>query len=871
MPKQVYDQYRSELTQGEEKPWYDFSDLPVWSGTLPGTPQDAAHISTELAKDISPVVGPYRSGVRSTREYNKMMGLIDEGDYTGAIEPGLWSLLESADVGLSSLPLLGGVLAAPIDLARAVRPIFTSPAKKAVSEVTKEALPAQQWMKQLEGRGVNKDELEWTGLGDFLKGKKGNITKTEVDEFIEANQIQIREVIKGGRVEPNLDSKYAVPEIMEARRNSNGTNRDTELWLTNDEGTYNSIMDQFPEIRAKEARDEDWTGYLVEQVFGKEPPSTKYDNPEWQLPGGENYRELLLTRPNTRLEKAGRDLAEFEATHKHNWNMDTYAEQERLRQAIGDAKDEAGTFAGGHFPEDNILAWVRFNERIDPDGKKVLFIEEMQSDWAQKGRKQGFEKDETKEYLNSLSTVNRHIADNMLLKGRENPDILSSGEFEKDWQTLTRTQPELEHNIIHDIVDKSPNINSGIPRAPFMEDTNQWANLSLKRMIRWGTDNGFDSISWTTGKQQAARYDLSKQIDTLEVAYPDPGEFILMAKKDNLDVLSNIVVKEAELADHVGKEMAEKIIRKARTTTHSSKLIGIHKRIGDLQEKYRGSVIDNAGLEKDPKIRKKDIKEYLDLNFSIGQEAPKRMKFEGLDLEVGGEGMAGFYDDIVVNQAKKIGKKHGAKVEKTDLVRSGRGKYSEVPQERMAEWEQTLEQRGVETIYDDDAGDQGLVMFQRLDDIDGDWFSVEEMVRREGGMWNETGSGMLFDPHQINLAEQITEARRRNWDAQHVPDFDTNRDYGIVPMLADSNIPVYDIVRETGPDAGNIVTAGFKSLEEAQKELAKLAKVPLQKVWTMKLTDKLKKAAKEGLPYYAVMPPTLLAAGAQEERQSLLE
>tara|TARA_Y100001970_G_scaffold256083_1_gene333421 strand:+ start:824 stop:2734 length:1911 start_codon:yes stop_codon:yes gene_type:complete len=129
MPKQLYDQYQSELTQGEEKPWYDFSDLPVWSGTLPGTPEDASHITTELAKDMSPVVGPYRSGVRSTKEYNKMMGLLDEGDYTGAISPAIWSLLESADVGLSALPILGGVLSTPIDLARAftnltpVRPV----------------------------------------------------------------------------------------------------------------------------------------------------------------------------------------------------------------------------------------------------------------------------------------------------------------------------------------------------------------------------------------------------------------------------------------------------------------------------------------------------------------------------------------------------------------------------------------------------------------------------------------------------------------------------------------------------------------------------------------------------------------------------
>ena len=208
MPKQVYDQYQSELRQGKAKPWYDFSDLPVWGGTLPGTPEDAAYISTELAKDISPVIGPYRSGVRSTQEYNKMMSLLDEGDYTGAISPGIWSLLESADTSLSALPLVGGILAAPIDLARAVKPIFTSPAQKAVSEVGKDALPAQQWMKQLEGRGVKKDELEWTGLQDFLKGRKGNIPKTEVEDFIEANKIDVREVVKAGSSDLSIRASF---------------------------------------------------------------------------------------------------------------------------------------------------------------------------------------------------------------------------------------------------------------------------------------------------------------------------------------------------------------------------------------------------------------------------------------------------------------------------------------------------------------------------------------------------------------------------------------------------------------------------------------------------------------------------------------
>ena len=121
MPKQVYDQYRSELRQGKEKPWWDFSDLALTTdmGVLPGTSEDAAYITTELAKDMTPVEGQLRSGIRSTQEWNKMMGLLDEGDYYGAIEPGLWSLLESADVGLSAYGL--GILSTPIDLTRAFK------------------------------------------------------------------------------------------------------------------------------------------------------------------------------------------------------------------------------------------------------------------------------------------------------------------------------------------------------------------------------------------------------------------------------------------------------------------------------------------------------------------------------------------------------------------------------------------------------------------------------------------------------------------------------------------------------------------------------------------------------------------------------
>src|SRR5690606_14708163 len=47
-------------------------------------------------------------------------------------------------------------------------------------------------------------------------------------------------------------------------------------------------------------------------------------------------------------------------------------------------------FKSSHWDEPNIIAHARVNDRIDADGKRVLFIEEIQSDWALEGRKKGY-------------------------------------------------------------------------------------------------------------------------------------------------------------------------------------------------------------------------------------------------------------------------------------------------------------------------------------------------------------------------------------------------------------------------------------------------------------------------------------------------
>ena len=48
-----------------------------------------------------------------------------------------------------------------------------------------------------------------------------------------------------------------------------------------------------------------------------------------------------------------------------------------------------------------------------------------------------------------------------------------------------------------------------IPAAPFEKN---WHELAMKRMLRYAAENGYDKIAWTTGDQQADRYNLGRSL-----------------------------------------------------------------------------------------------------------------------------------------------------------------------------------------------------------------------------------------------------------------------------------------------------------------------------------------------------------------------
>jgi hypothetical protein len=333
---------------------------------------------------------------------------------------------------------------------------------------------------------------------------------------------------------------------------------------------------------------------------------------DYTLPNGENYREVLLTLPekpspfNTFVsemgEKYGRD------TPRNEWSANDNSTYNSL---LKNSVKEEQPFRSGHFDQPNILAHMRVNDRTI-DGKKTLFVEEIQSDWHQAGRKQGYATPETKRLTGTVE--------------EQTSEFGFKPEYKVNWEdgTFSGGYGSREAAEARAAEGKS-NAKTGVPDAPFKKN---WQELAMKRAIQMATEGGYDRVAFTTGKQQADRFDLSKRVDNLLYEKNPNGTYRLSAQVQGQGKMLGDAIPESDLADFVGKEVAEKIAKGAGNKT-------------EVQGAYDPQTMTSS-------------KKYM-------------TELSGVDLQVGGEGMKGFYDKILPDFVNKYGKKHGLKVGKTTL------------------------------------------------------------------------------------------------------------------------------------------------------------------------------------------------------------
>lgn len=379
---------------------------------------------------------------------------------------------------------------------------FYSPLEKGISEAKPDSATGKGWTKILSGV-TEKDELVYTSVGEFLDNNADRpISKKELLDYMKNNRIDVVEVVKWEPTEEDirtyLDDGYDRDEAIEYLSNGGGSTKFAQYQLEGEKENYKEVLVTLPQKVIPNERI-----YEVRKL--------------------DNGYSVFNTKTN-KFESLAGVVSEQEA-------------QKRVDSAnnLGNNRFEDTKFKSSHFDEPNILVHLRMNTRTDAEGNKVLFIEEIQSDWGQKGKKEGFNK-------NPLTT-------------KEEERFIELDKKNK----LT----ESEQNEYDKLLEKE-RVKAQTPPSPFVTDTNSWVKLGLKTALKEAVSQGADKIAWTTGEQQNDRYDLSKSVQAIAYAKRDNGNYDLRyIPKGGRDTEWTSMVKDipaSEIENHVGKELSQKIV-----------------------------------------------------------------------------------------------------------------------------------------------------------------------------------------------------------------------------------------------------------------------------------------------------------------------
>jgi len=540
---------------------------------------------------------------------------------------------------------------------------FYSALADGIEKINARALPPSGWKDAIKGL-INKgqvkgDEIEWSGLNDWLDLQEGKVTKEQVGDYLRGNGVQVEETvlddgspdiegfltINDMRVEPEGDARWFIESptgSVTVARSSAATESDAKAFGVR---YFNSQINE----RNRERR--------------AQKQQSKYG--QYTLPGGENYREVLLTLPmkaatvdtagwTVKLKRAVSPVTrkpEYEVFNAAGESQGTsYSETtedaaiRNVARTLAQRGTERANYKSSHWDQPNILAHIRVNDRTDADGKRVLFVEEIQSDWGQEGKKKGFSN-------KKLNMENPFVVFNA--RTGENVARFRTGAAAEAY--IAEQGPTMSTLDYEDTSARGGIENGMVPAAPFVTKTEGWLNLALKRVMIMAAEGGYDKVAFVNGEQSADRYDLSKQVDEVSIY----GENTLVAFKNGARVFGKDFNSESELADMVGKEVANKLLK---------------------------ATPDKDGVR----------------------------SLKGQDLKVGGEGMKTFYDTIVPTALKKLlPKVGGEQVTQISVDRTTFGKRG-----RTADWNPRdgvfSEQTGFEvTDAMREKVSEGLPMFSR--------------------------------------------------------------------------------------------------------------------------------------------------------------
>jgi len=197
------------------------------------------------------------------------------------------------------------------------------------------------------------------------------------------------------------------------------------------------------------------------------------------------------------------------------------------------------------------------------------------------------------------------LTDRTVDSGGRSHNTLFAEEFQSDWDKALRSK-----------VSRGA---TELPSHPLVAEGN-WRELLFKRLLRRAAEEGKNAIAWTTGKQQADRYNLRKHVERVHLEPPqstagtlaNPAYTFTGITKDGQVLVSKKVQTFEQIQTLVGPDVAKKL--------------------------FTG-----------------EAKEKLDMGIAV--------EVRGQELEIGGKWTTDLYDRQMVDIANKYAKRFGGTVE----------------------------------------------------------------------------------------------------------------------------------------------------------------------------------------------------------------
>lgn len=370
----------------------------------------------------------------------------------------------------------------------------------------------EQMLAQMKKAGVKDAEIEATGLGNFLSGKK-SVTQDEIMRHLEGNRVGLNEVQYGkGAAKEGFDAIAALRRGEEAPPSQfEGPTKWQDYSLDPSNPTYRETVLHLPESRVADidARLTELNAEINHLSGGM-----SRDIPRESLP---RFQELRAEAKTLSDERANLKRGNFQSGHFPEPNIvghmmtsttrlpfDVAFPSDRLTAIENKIAGSAGVFRMKDMNEAAVQKALQAGA-ITPDeaaiythgmlgGKgadprpQVFTIDQIQSDWGQQvrdaGETAGMSADALQQRRRDLNIRRFNLEDQLeAIKDKESPDyrrISAELALARDALRATPSDPIVGH--------------------PLVNTTDQWTNTTLRRALTQAANEGAEYVAIPSGE-----------------------------------------------------------------------------------------------------------------------------------------------------------------------------------------------------------------------------------------------------------------------------------------------------------------------------------------------------------------------------------